>query len=92
MMDHPAVVQHGQGVSSEELAGFTEAMADYAKSRIRGTGNEQYMSAIGIQEFEIRSPEETAEYLMEELADVINYASMLAIKALAVARLYVNRG
>jgi hypothetical protein len=56
-----------------------------AQSRVMGTGREQYAIGPG-QEFEVRTPYQMAEYMLEELADVINYASMSAIKVLALIR------
>lgn len=85
LIGHPAVRKHGQGVSSGELANFTECLASMAQSRVMGTGREQYAIGPG-QEFEVRTPYQMAEYMLEELADVINYASMSAIKVLALIR------
>lgn len=85
LLNHPAVVKHGKGMSSDELASFTEVLTSLAQSRTRGTGHDQYAQDGG-QQFEGMSPAEVAEYMMEELADVVNYASMSAIKVLAMAR------
>lgn len=85
LMEHAAVVKHGQGVSSDELASFTECLASLAQSRIKGVGHEQY-DVAGEQEFESRSPAETAEYVLEELADGMAYMAMSAIKVLAILR------
>lgn len=85
LIDHPAVVKHGKGMSSADLASFTEALASFAQSRVKGTGAEQYQEANG-QQFERMTPLAVAEYALEEFADVINYASMSAIKILAAVR------
>ena len=89
LIEHPAVVKHGQGVSSAELASFTECLASFAQSRIKGIGHDQYDTAGG-QEFEYRDEAATAEYMMEELADVMSYAAMAAIKVLAAMRRVMN--
>lgn len=85
LIEHPAVRKHGRGMSSADLASFTEALASFAQSRVRGTGAEQYEEATG-QQFERMTPEAIAEYALEEFADVINYMSMSAIKMLAAVR------
>ena len=85
LAEHPAVQKHGKGVSSEELASFTECLASMTSSRIRGVGNEQYSRGNG-QQFEGMTSEELTEGLLEELADVVGYASMLAIKFLAATK------
>jgi acid stress-induced BolA-like protein IbaG/YrbA len=72
-------------MSSDELASFTEVLTSLAQARTRGTGHDQYAQADG-QQFEGMTPVEVAEYMLEELADVVNYAAMSAIKILAMAR------
>lgn len=84
LAQHPAVVKHGAGTTSEELASFTECMASLAAGRIRTVGHEQYSGDF--QKFEGASLYKVAEDLLEELADVISYASMSAIKMLAMVR------
>lgn len=84
LANHPAVVKHGLGTTSEELASFTECMASSASHRIRTVGHDQYSGDF--QQFEGADPYTVAEYLLEELADVISYASMSGIKILAAMR------
>lgn len=79
--DHPAVTNHGDGISTEDFASFQECFANYAGSRIRGVGKRQYFDGER-QRFEVYSPDELANEMLDELADVVNYASMLAVKVL----------
>lgn len=78
---HPAVRKHGNGMSSDDLASFTECLASFAQSRIKGTGADQY-AQDGRQQFEDMTIEELQEYLLEEVADIFAYGAMIAIKAL----------
>ena len=85
LSEHVAVRNHGRGVGSENLANFVEAFADQAKARILGTGNLQYnLDETGLQRFEELSGEQLADELLDELLDVVNYCSMIAIKVLAL--------
>ena len=85
LLNHPAVVKHGQGMTSADLASFVEALGSMAQSRIKGIGHEQYAQATR-QQFEDMTPAQVGEYLLEEVADGFNYLSMIAIKALAAVR------
>jgi len=85
LLDHPAVKNHGQGVSTDDLASFIEALGSQAQYRIRNTGHDQYAEGEG-QQFERMTPVQLAEWMLEEAADVINYQAMSAIKVLAVVR------
>lgn len=84
-MNHPAVLKHGKGLSSADLASFVEAMSSLSQSRIKGIGADQYEDG-GSQQFEGMSEQELIEYFLEEMADGINYLAMLSIKVLAVMR------
>jgi hypothetical protein len=81
LMEHPAVQDHGKGVSSADLASFTECMASMASSRILDLGHKSYGMGDR-QKFEGQTSAELIEGLLEEVADAINYLSMAAIKAL----------
>jgi hypothetical protein len=81
LMEHPAVQNHGKGVSSADLASFTECMASMASSRIQDLGHKSYGMGDR-QKFEGQTSAELIEGLLEEVADAINYLSMAAIKAL----------
>jgi len=87
LVDHPAVTGYGHGVSTEELASFVEVLASRASSRVRGVGAEQYGQG-SLQKFETLTAAEITTELLDELADVVAYASMIAIR---VARLGVLR-
>lgn len=83
LSEHPAVVKLGFGVSSEELADFTNRFAKYAETRILGTGKESYEND-GKQEFEDFTVDRIVDELIDELADAQNYIAMLAIRVLAL--------
>jgi hypothetical protein len=87
LSDHPAVVKHGYGMSSEDLASFVASLTSLSESRIKGTGAEQYaVNYDNRQKFEDMSDQEMAESLIEEAADAINYIAMGVIKYLAAMR------
>lgn len=80
---HPAVVLHGTGISSTDLASFAEEFADYSRSRVLGIGAAQYDDGKG-QAFEGYSFNDVVLELVDEIADAHNYLTMLAVKALTV--------
>lgn len=80
---HPAVERFGYGVSTGDLASFAEAFTDYCRGRITGTGAEQY-ERDGSQKFESMSFNELLLELVDELADVQNYAVMLSVRVLSL--------
>lgn len=80
---HPAVVLHGTGISSTDLASFAEAFAYYSRSRVLGIGAAQYDDGKG-QAFEGYSFNDVVLELIDEIADAHNYLTMLAVKALTV--------
>jgi hypothetical protein len=82
----PAVPKFG--MSSADLAEFTEAFLRRTTGRILGVGHEQY-SFNGFQKFEGMTVEELLEMTLEELEDAAVYSSMLWI---LVARLRVAYG
>jgi len=77
-----AVKHHGNGISSAELAEFHQALANAGKERFVGVGSQQYESLKG-QKFETMSSKQLTDELIEELIDVQNYVTMLAIKVIA---------
>lgn len=83
LRDTPAVRKHGDwpGASSEELADFIDLMSSHAADRVMTVGNEQYSNG-GRQKYEAMSEAELRHELVEELLDVIAYASMIAIKVI----------
>lgn len=85
LSDHIAVTNHGKGVDSESLANFIECIADFAGGRVRTTGRLQYeVQDTGGQRFEELSGVQLVDELVEELADTIAYAAMIAVKVLAL--------
>jgi hypothetical protein len=87
LTEHPAVQKHGTGVTSDELASFTEALGSLSQSRIKGTGRAQYSLNFDDcgQKFEQMTGDELVTGFLEEAADAINYISMATIKFLAAA-------
>lgn len=88
LREHPAVQNHGQGVTSEDLASFVGELSSLSQERIKGTGREQYSLNRDDhgQAFEHQSAEELTTGLLEEAADAINYIAMAMIKFLAAAK------
>lgn len=67
-----------RGMTARELADFQRAFTRHARGRILGVGAEQYGNEKG-QRFETYSTKELIDESIDELADVVNYATMLAI-------------
>lgn len=65
-------------MTAKELAEFQEAFTRHARSRILGVGAEQYQDEQG-QKFEKFPTSQLLSEAQDELADVVNYATMLAI-------------
>ena len=86
LADHKAVIDHGKGVYSEDLADFTRALADIAAQRISTVGDEQYNDAIELQKFEKSDIDQYINELVEEVADIFAYASIITLKAIALKR------
>lgn len=82
LLSHEAVLRHGIGITSEQLADFVDVMCMLASERVLGVGAEQYDEG-GRQKFEDMSEPELRQELIEELLDVVVYASMLALKVAA---------
>lgn len=86
---HPAVQNHGNGVSSKELASFIGHISSFAQERVMGDGKEQY-EKDDHQVFENVTPSQLALAALEEFADGINYLGMIAIKMLSAYRAMAN--
>lgn len=86
VMNHPAVVHHGLGIETADLASFHELLMDHGRTRFADIGADQYAVPGGGQRFEKHSIERTAREFLEEVADAQNYLTMAAIKVLARLR------
>lgn len=80
LLRHPAVQKYGTGVSSAELADFTQEFSQFAASRIMGTGHSEYGGDL--QAFELKDHASFAQDIAEELADAINYVAMCLARSL----------
>ena len=80
LLRHPAVRKYGTGVSSAELADFTQEFSQFAASRIMGTGHSEYGGDL--QAFELKNHAAFAQDIAEELADAINYVAMCLARSL----------
>jgi len=80
LLNHPAVSKYGTGVSSSELADFTQKFAEFTATRITGTGNREYGGEI--QVFERKDHSSFAQDIVEELADSVAYLAMTLIRSL----------
>jgi hypothetical protein len=83
IVNHPAVMKHGQGVSSVELASFIGEISSFAQDRIMGVGYDQYDQGRNHQVFEDLTPPQLIQAALEEFTDGINYLGMIAIKMIA---------
>ncbi len=84
LTDHVAVTKpDGKGLLTSDLASFQEAFAEYANSRMKGTGGREYADGGGQRSLSY-PPQRLALELVDELADSVNYLSMLAVKVLAL--------
>ena len=72
-------------MTSWDLSEWQHDFAQYASGRILGIGAHQYDQA-GSQKFEGLSIEESCDEMLDELADVVNYAAMLAAKVMWIRR------
>lgn len=66
------------GMTARQLSEFQSAFTRHARGRILGVGAEQYSDQQG-QRFESYSIQRLISEAQDELADVVNYAAMLAI-------------
>lgn len=83
LVNHPAVIKHGAGTTSEELASYIEAFADYSKSRIMGAGKDSY-EKDGRQGFEDMPFDRLVLELVDEIADAQNYLALMSIKIMGM--------
>lgn len=67
------------GISTQQLAEYQRRFATYARLRLLGPGADQYVRD-GKQKFESLGPRQLVHELVDELADIVNYAAMLAIQ------------
>lgn len=67
------------GMSTADLARYQRRFATYARLRLHGTGQREYAKADR-QGFEDMSFHRLVDEAVDELADIVNYASMLAIQ------------
>lgn len=74
---------HGDGISGVDFSSFIESFADYARGRAEGIGQRQYFDGAK-QRFEFYSAKDLIDETLDELADVVNYSAMLAVKLLAL--------
>lgn len=76
--DHPPDAPT-HGLTSWDLADWQHQFGLYAQTRILGIGAHQYDEA-GSQKFEHLPLADLYDELLDELADVVNYAAMLAAR------------
>jgi len=67
------------GISTAELALAQQDFTTYARDRLSGTGQEQY-SMPGHQAFEDMTVSRLIDETLDELADIVNYSTFLAIQ------------
>ena len=85
LAEHPAVTEHGRGITTIDLAEFVDVIGQAAASRIAGVGAEQYEGEDGQpQKFETNSLEQTVNELLDEITDVYAYTALIAIKILSL--------
>lgn len=66
-------------MTSEELAAEVEAFVARCRSRVTGTGDEQYGNGP-VQKFEGLPLMQLIDWALEEIEDVVNYSTMMAIR------------
>lgn len=69
----------GFGMTSDDLAEYTNTFIADCVNRIKGVGNTQY-SEDGYQRFEAMDLDDLFEYIEEEIRDIPNYCAMLFIR------------
>lgn len=74
---------HGEGISGPDFVSFIETFGDYVRTRVEGVGQRQYFDGVK-QRFELFSASELIDETLDELADVVAYSNMLAVKLLAL--------
>jgi hypothetical protein len=79
LLNHPAVLNHGQGINSVLLGDFIMGLARLSASRVVNEGDREY-NLGGRQAFEDKSDDEIRQEIVEELADVVSYCAFLCMK------------
>lgn len=74
----PPPVSPPYGMTSEQLATYQRRFTTYARMRITGTGHREYSNGTR-QTFEDMSVHRLIDESVDELADLVNYATMLSI-------------
>lgn len=79
LLNHPAVVKHGQGINSVLLGDFIMGLARLSASRVVHEGDAEYFDGDR-QAFESKTTDQIRQEILEELADVVSYTAFLAMK------------
>jgi hypothetical protein len=79
LLNHPAVLNHGQGINSVLLGDFIMGLARLSASRVVNEGDAEYNQGDR-QSFEDKTSDELRQEILEELADVVSYTAFLAMK------------
>ena len=79
LLNHPAVLNHGQGINSVLLGDFIMGLARLSASRVVNEGDREY-NLGDRQSFEDKTSDEIRQEIVEELADVVSYCAFLCMK------------
>ena len=79
LLNHPAVLNHGQGINSVLLGDFIMGLARLSASRVVNEGDREY-NLGDRQSFEDKTSDEIKQEIVEELADVVSYCAFLCMK------------
>lgn len=80
-----------RGVSVPELAEYQRGLTDYARWRIIVKGADTYTDPTGGQRFEEMDIAQLGKEAQDEIADLINYATMLNINIQRMIRAVTER-
>lgn len=80
-----------RGVSAVQLAKYQRELTDYARWRITVKGADSYTDATGGQRFEDMDITQLAKEYQDEIADAINYLTMLNINVQRMIRAVIER-
>mgnify|MGYP000488625880 CR=1 FL=1 len=78
-------------MTSEELAAYQEKFTAQARARVMGTGREQYDRGSR-QQFEDYTFTRLIDETKEELLDIVNYATMMAIRLDSIREQFTVKG
>ena len=78
-----------RGMTTKELGEFQKAFTRHARGRIYGVGAEQYADEHQQQKFESYPVFRLIAEAQDEAADLINYATMIAIQLERIKEKYV---